>query len=52
MANLLRDPQPTARLLSSQASSLDVVDVSAFLSTLMFRHECMLPLLISHAKFM
>lgn len=52
MAILLRDPQPTARLLSSQASSLDVVDVSAFLPTLMFRYECMLPLLISHATLM
>jgi hypothetical protein len=32
-----RDPQQTARLLNSQVSNLNVVDVSAFLLTV--RHE-------------
>ncbi|KAG1748329.1 uncharacterized protein EDB91DRAFT_1245037 [Suillus paluster] len=33
------EPQQTTRLLSSQSASLDAVDVSAFLLTLIFGHE-------------
>lgn len=42
-----RDPQQSARLLNSQAMSLDVVDVSSYLT---LKNAMVFPLPISHVK--